>query len=246
MKFELICYLNFGYPTIQDGIRAACTYIECGCTALQIDIPSRNPYLEHQTIQDRMKYCLEHTPDYTSYFDGIAEIRRRYPDLRLVFMLYEDTVEELGVERILAFCEENQIYMATYVGSNETIKNSLIAGGLEIACYVRFHLPKNEVDFAVASTMPTLLQMRPTEPVREGYETYSACLDYLRQAGISGNIYASVGVKTPDDIRTAKIAGANGAFVGSILMNVIDDEVALRTLISQLMLAVNEEESDIA
>ena len=91
MGFELFCYLNFGYPTIEEGIRAAKMYVECGCKALQLDIPSRDPYLEHDMIKKRMRYCLEHIPDYDEYFKGIAKIRTMYPDLQILFTLFLKT-----------------------------------------------------------------------------------------------------------------------------------------------------------
>ena len=51
MAFELVCYLNFGYPSIEDGIKDAQLYIDNGCRALQLDIPVKDPYLEHPFIQ---------------------------------------------------------------------------------------------------------------------------------------------------------------------------------------------------
>ncbi|MEG1060864.1 MAG: tryptophan synthase subunit alpha [Oscillospiraceae bacterium] len=239
MEFELICYLNFGYPTIKEGIKAAQTYIKCGCKTLQLDIPSRNPYLEHQNVQDRMKYCLEHTPDYQDYFDGISEIHVMYPNVKLVFMLYENVVEELGVKRVADFCNANNIHLSTYVGTNEKIKKELIENGLNIACYVQYHLPDDEVKFALESNTPTLLQARSVGKTREGYETFKKALLYLRKSGITKPICASVGIKTPQDIREVKNAGADGAFVGSALMNVIHDEKLLEKTIQQFAEAAN-------
>ncbi len=237
MAFELICYLNFGYPTIEDGIRAARDYVESGCTALQIDIPSRDPYLEHASIQDRMRYCLEHTPDYEAYFEGICRIREMYPDLKLVLMLYENTVKELGVERIIAFCKRAGITMSTFVGSDDGIRRALTDSGVDIACYVQFHLPDDEVSFAKSSRMPTLLQVKSAGKVKPGYDSFEKCLAYLRNVGIGGPVYASVGIKTPEDVRMVKRAGADGAFVGSVLMDAAGDEKALKRRIAGFIAA---------
>ena len=83
MAFELVCYLNFGYPSIEDGIKDAQLYIDNGCRALQLDIPVKDPYLEHPFIQERMKACLDREPDYEAYFNGIRQIRMANPDVAI-------------------------------------------------------------------------------------------------------------------------------------------------------------------
>lgn len=224
MAFELVCYLNFGYPTISDGIRDAEQYISNGCRALQLDIPSRDPYLEHDFIKERMKSCLETEPDYEKYFEGIREIHRRHPEVALYFMLYENTVEELGVKRIADFCKEVEIHYASYVGNSAEIKHQLEEAGLGICCYVQFHLPDDEVEFAMSSTGPVLYQAKSVGKTGHGCQTFSEGVSYLRNAGLKMPIYASVGIKTVDDVKMIRESGADGAFIGSVLMNALADK----------------------
>ena len=224
MAFELVCYLNFGYPTISDGIRDAELYISNGCKALQLDIPSRDPYLEHDFIKERMKSCLETEHDYEKYFEGIREIHRRYPDVALYFMLYENTVKELGVKRIADFCREVGIHYTSYVGNSSEIKHQLEKAGLGICCYVQYHLPDDEVKFAMSSTGPVLYQAKSVGKTGHGCRTFSDGVRYLRNAGLEMSIYASVGIKTADDLRMVRKSGADGAFVGSVLMNALEDK----------------------
>lgn len=223
MAFELVCYLNFGYPTIADGLRDAEIYYQNGCRALQLDIPSRDPYLEHDFIQERMRICLEHEPDYQKYFDAIIEFHHQHPDVALYFMLYENTVEELGVDRIVQFCKKAGICSASYVGSNEQIRNSFEAQGVGLCCYVQFHLPEDEIAFARKSNGPVLLQAKSVGKIGHNCSSFAEGLQYLRTAGITGRIYASVGIKTPEDIVTVRRAGADGAFIGSVLMQRLDN-----------------------
>ncbi len=223
MAFELVCYLNFGYPTIADGLREAEIYYENGCRALQLDVPSRDPYLEHDFIKERMRICLEHEPDYQKYFDAIIGFHRTHPDVALYFMLYENVVEELGVERIARFCKAAGIRYASYVGSNEQIRSTLEARGLGLCCYVQFHLPDDEIAFARASDGPVFLQAKNVGRIGHGCRSFAEALGYLRAAGITGRVYASVGIKTPEDIAMTRQAGADGAFVGSVLMHSLGD-----------------------
>ncbi len=232
MSFELVCYLNFGYPTIADGIRDAELYIANGCRALQLDIPSRDPYLEHDFVKNRMKHCLEIEPDYEKYFDGIREIHKKHPEVALYFMLYENIVTELGVKRITDFCKEVGIRYSSYVGSSPEVKEQLEAEGLGICCYVQYHMPDEEVAFARLSTGPVLYQAKCAGKIHEGCETFEDGVAYLRNSGLTMPIYASVGIKTVDDIRMVKAGGADGAFIGSVLMNSLDDKAKFAEVMS--------------
>ena len=47
---NLICYLSNGYPTIEKSIEVAQTYVSAGCDMIEIDFPSRDPFLEGEFI----------------------------------------------------------------------------------------------------------------------------------------------------------------------------------------------------
>lgn len=240
MAFELVCYLNFGYPSIEDGIKDAQLYIDNGCRALQLDIPVKDPYLEHPFIQERMKACLDREPDYEAYFDGIRRIHTANPDVAIYLMLYEKTVEEIGSEHIAAFCREVGIRYTSYVGLLERVKHQLEDGGVGICCYVQYHLPDEEVQFARTSTGPVLYQAKCVGRRREGCETFRDGVEFLRSTGLKMPIYASVGIRTPEDIRTVRSAGADGAFIGSVLMNSLHDREAFSAVMRDFSNAAKE------
>ena len=61
---EIICYLSNGYPTIEASYNMAVEYADAGCRMMEVDFPSRNPYLESDYIAGRMKKALEACDDY--------------------------------------------------------------------------------------------------------------------------------------------------------------------------------------
>lgn len=65
---NLICYLCNGYPSIEKSVEMAKLYEQAGCDIIEIDFPSRNPYLESELIQSRMAKALEACDDYSGYF----------------------------------------------------------------------------------------------------------------------------------------------------------------------------------
>ena len=55
---EIICYLSNGYPTIEASYNMAMEYADAGCKMMEVDFPSRNPYLESDYIAGRMEKAL--------------------------------------------------------------------------------------------------------------------------------------------------------------------------------------------
>ena len=55
---EIICYLSNGYPTIEASYNMAVEYADAGCRMMEVDFPSRNPYLESDYIAGRMRLAM--------------------------------------------------------------------------------------------------------------------------------------------------------------------------------------------
>ena len=82
MKFSPVYYIINGWPTVDKTIEMTDRYVEHGVNAIQICMPSKNPWGESKFIQDRMKHALDtYGHDYTVFMDCIREVRRRHPDL---------------------------------------------------------------------------------------------------------------------------------------------------------------------
>ena len=86
---NLICYLSNGYPTIEDSIEMAKTYVEAGCTIIEIDFPSHNPFLESDLIKGRMAEALKNCSDFDKYMEGMIEVKKQLPNTNFILMVYE-------------------------------------------------------------------------------------------------------------------------------------------------------------
>ena len=176
---EIICYLSNGYPTIEASYNMAVEYADAGCRMMEVDFPSRNPYLESDYIAGRMKKALE--------------------------------------------------------ACDDIIKNKIIAAGLQVSCYVQFHLPKEEVEMAKQSNGFVYLQAKPydTQQKNEEYPTLKDCVEYLRSCGIERPIYCGVGVHAPEDVRLVREAGGDAAFVGSTILKLHENIPAMKEKIRE-------------
>ena len=221
---KLICYLSNGYPTIEASIRMAETYVQAGCDIIEIDFPSHNPYLESEYISSRMAKALEACSDFDRYMEGMIETKRRLPQTTFILMVYENTIEEIGYEKFVAFCLKNDFRDMILVGiKDDVIKNKLIAAGIRVSCYVQFDLKDAEVAYAKQSNGFVYLQAKPAPgQLRSGYPTLKDCIRYLRKQGIDAPIYCGVGIHQPEDAAKAKEAGADAVFVGSTILKLHD------------------------
>lgn len=232
---ELICYLSNGYPTIQDSIEMAETYVEAGCDIIEIDFPGRNPYLESDFIAGRMAKALEACSDPEAYMQGMAEAKKRLPDTTFILLLYTDTLHEIGYDRFLAFCRENGFLDLILVGEDkEGVKERLMADGLRVSCYVQYDMSDAEVRNAKNSNGFCYLQAKPTTGrLNPQYPRLKDCIGHLRSEGITEPIYCGVGIHTPEDAAMAKEAGADAVFVGSTILKLHDDKPALMETIRE-------------
>jgi tryptophan synthase alpha chain len=221
---EIILYLSNGYPNLESSYQTAIEYADAGCKIIEIDFPSRNPYLEGEYIADRMKQALNVCDDYEKYMESIIAIKKRLPDIRFLLLAYENTVEEIGIEKFIGFCKQNGIEDILLVGlKDETIKNKIIASGLKVSCYVQYQMLQEEIDSAMQSNGFVYIQAKPGDEINPQYETLKDCIQHLRDCGIERPVYCGVGIHTPEDVKMAKEAGADAAFVGSTILKLHDN-----------------------
>jgi len=218
---ELIGYLSNGYPSFEESFATAKLYSEGGMDTVQIDFPATDPYLEGEHIANRMKKALEQCGNYTAYMDNIAGIRQELPAMNIILLVYDYTVETIGVERFIRFCREQNLLDITYIGNTRPlIKEALMAAGIRISCYIQFQLDQQEINNAKRSNGFVYLQAKPqVNPTLLPRQTLKECIDYLRpRIGKNRRIYTGVGLRTPKDVIEAREAGSNGVFVGSSIM----------------------------
>lgn len=234
-NMKLICYLSNGYPTIESSIEMAKIYTEAGCDVIEVDFPSHDPYLEGDFIAGRMRQALENCNDYDKYMDGILEIKNDNPNTHLLLLAYGNTISEIGDDKFIKFCLDNDIKDLIFVGEDTELLNKLMEHGLKISCYVQFHMPEAELKAAKESNGFVYMQAKPMiNNINEKYPTLKDCIAHLKEIGIDREIYCGVGIRDANDINMAKLSNADGVFVGSTILKLHDDIPRLKETIKEL------------
>ncbi|NCD04505.1 MAG: tryptophan synthase subunit alpha [Spirochaetia bacterium] len=227
---DLICYLSNGYPSIESSIDVAKTYVEAGCDIIEIDFPSRDPYLEGDFIANRMREALKACDDYEKYMEGMIKIKKSLPQTSFILLVYENTIKEIGVDKFIKFCVDNDFSDIILCGlEDDKIKNAIIANKLRVSCYVQRKLDRTEILYAKESNGFVYLQAktRDESEINKTYPTLESCISYLREEGIERPIYCGVGIHTTEDALYAKNAKADAIFVGSAILKVQEDKSQL-------------------
>lgn len=235
---KLICYLSNGYPTIESSIEMAKVYTEAGCDAIEVDFPSHNPYLEGEFIAERMKHALINCNDYEKYMEGIVKVKRENQNTHLLLLAYANTIKEIGDDKFIEFCLNNNIKDLIFVGTDTKLLSKLIKHDLKISCYVQFHMPEEEIEAVKKSNGFVYMQAKPmTNNINEKYPTLKDCVSHLKEIGIDREIYCGVGIRDSKDIRMVKESNADGVFVGSAILKLHDNIPELKKAIKNLKIA---------
>lgn len=245
-SFKTIYYLNFGAPSRFPTLQIAKCYAAAGCRCLQLDLPSHNPYLENDFIKARMGESLAECNDLTVYLNALKELCRALPEVQLELTVYEDTLRKIGVAEFIHFCHSVRISHLACLplegGDCTELQQELSAGGLNLLEAIPFDLPAERVTAAVTAGRTIQLMTMSKNPPRSGCETLEEALIWLRQQG-GEELYVTMGIRTPERLAEVRRAGADGAYIGSCLMDAWGDEPELSRRIAAFEAAAFSEEA---
>lgn len=233
---NIICYLSNGYPTEEQTLNLAEHYIEGGCDIIEIDLPTDNPFLDNETIQNRMKMSYSKDSTLESHVKTIYNIRESHPKQKILMLSYEHTIRQYGVDKFIKLVKDIEVESVILIApEDESITNKLKESGVKIASFIPFDLPEHDIKVAESANGFVYLQAKPTGKVREGYDTLEKVIKYLREdRGFKQPIYCGMGVSTPEDVSNLKKSGADGAFIGSSLFKLQDSPDKLVNYICEL------------
>lgn len=229
MKFSPVFYIINGWPTVEKTIEMVDKYVEHGVNAIQICMPSTNPYGESEFIRNRMKYAIDrYGLDYEVFMQCIREIRKRHPSMEFHQVLYNDVAENIGLEKFADYCLEVRTY-TVMVDNNETA-DYLNSRGIRTTDFLHYDMPEEMVQRAIRTKNLVMLRSNnryENMVPRDGLASWKERIDWLRKRGVEGPVYPVSGISTKEQLAEVKAAGADGAYIGTALMEVWDEEEKL-------------------
>lgn len=215
---KLIGYLSLGYPTIEHSMERLSYYLEAGIDFVEVDLPTRNAFLDNDFIRARMNDALDACSDYAFYFDTMKKIQKIIGE-KLIILSYKHTIREIGIEKFVLWMKELKSPPLILVGETEDpLADELMKAGLAIASWIPFHLPEDSVLNAEKANGFIYMQAKSEGRTHSQAKTLDQCISFLKDRGICRPIYCGVGISNRDDILTVQNSGGEAAFIGSALL----------------------------
>lgn len=232
MKFRPVYYMITGWPSMEKTREMVRRYVEHGVTALQFDMPAADPSREAQFIQDGMRHVRKlYGEKYDVFMDALREIRREFPALEIHLVVYADVVDSIGLERFGDFCVEIGAY--SVLAGDKAKMEYLNTRGISTAAFIGYDTSDKAIEAAKQNDRQIVFVSNAngrTQP-REGLVTWAERIGYIRAHGVKAPLFGVTGIKTPEELQKVKEAGADGAYIGSIMMQMWNDEPELWKLL---------------
>ncbi len=225
----LIAYLTGGDPDLESFKANAAALIEGGADILEVGIPFSDPIADGPVIQASSSRALASGATPVRVLDAVKELSSRFEHFPVVILTYFNPVSAMGIERFLVRCR------ASGVGG-------LIIPDLPVEEAYRLH------DLAAKYGLDIIHQVAPNTPadrIQQIIEKTSGFLYMVSLYGVTGPrrtlgpqalemvskvkalsegrvpVAVGFGVSTPDQVAQLMRSGADGAIVGSALVDIV-------------------------
>lgn len=202
-------------------------YVEAGCDAIEWCLPPRNPYVDPPYIKEKLRQARDECGDYEKHLEELGAFRRKYPHVEIILLLYQETVLELTIERLINHCRKYDI--ETILSGNlndQTIRKQIMDSGIKIASSINYTMYPEELELVCSSNGFVYVQAMPSSEdlkAGRGYETLKIIIDKLRELGVKRPIYCGVGIRNLQDIQFIRKSGGQGFFLGSTIMRYYEE-----------------------
>lgn len=222
---RVIGYLTSGYPSLEGCIKGAAAYIEGGCDMLEISVPLYNnreaPYLS-----DLMREAIKKYPVLDDHLCSIEKIAKENPSVQITLLLYQEVILEIGAKKLADFCAGCGIRDINSPDLRDEEAIRILRGqGIRLAGLILYEQDEERLEDAKRTDGFIYCQAFPREGqnLSPGCETPEQLIACIRSQGITNPIYCGGGIRTPGDGVRLKQAGADGFFLGTSILTIMDD-----------------------
>jgi tryptophan synthase alpha chain len=231
---SLIGYLTAGDPSPRETPKLCHALIDGGVDILELGIPFSDPIADGPTIQAASGRALEAGTTPTDCLKIVEELRNAGATLPIVFLTYYNSIFRFGVDR---FISKSRAFGVDGI----VVPDLPIIGSSEFVRYVRSER-KNGVASILLAT-PTTSEERLKSILKEttGFlylvsllgvtgvrKNASVATEFIRQTSrithdsdSSTPLAVGFGISEPAHVQNILKAGADGAIVGSALVNIV-------------------------
>lgn len=236
MRFHPIYYITLVCPSLETSLGKIREYIQNGATALQIDMPSRNPVYETPFVAEMMAKALAEYANYDRFMDELRAVRKAYPHVEIHLVLYPDVIESIGFNRFVSYFLEAGFSSLMLVSTDEALRSALRDAGITLLSSISKDMTEAELAMATSASAEDVIALNyrlHTQSARTQYPTFADKIRFLRERGVCARVFAVEGIATKEMMLEVRDAGADGALVGNVLMRLWNEPDKLWDLFRQ-------------
>ncbi|HEY8139591.1 MAG TPA: tryptophan synthase subunit alpha [Nitrososphaera sp.] len=225
----LICYVVAGYPDIRTSERVIDSLVAGGADMIEIGIPFSDPIADGRTIQAACNYALGKGTRPEDAMRVARNVRKKYPDLPLLFMTYSNILLRTGFEKFMARSKDSGIdgFIIPDMPAEEA--QPYIAAASELDLATVFLASPNTSPERLSNIIQStagflyLVSVFGITGARDSFEDYTR--DAVKRAKTAANhkipVAVGFGISTPAHARYMMAAGADAVIVGSAILDKI-------------------------
>jgi tryptophan synthase alpha chain len=222
----LIAFVVIGYPDYETSLKIVKKIIDAGADILELGLPFSDPISDGPTIQSANTRALSNGINTDKAFEFVKEIRK-HSDIPIGILTYYNLVYQRGTEKFYADSKD--------AGINSILIADMPIEESEIICK---YSEENKVD-----TVFMISQLTEDDRIKKIAEKTTGFIYVVARLGITGAkstledstltlvkkirnltnkpVCVGFGLSNPDQVKNVIQAGADGAIIGSAIVNLI-------------------------
>ncbi len=228
-RIAFIPFWMIGDPTPEDSLKVIESLAE-NADILELGMPFSDPLADGPTIQAAVNRSLESGTTTQKCFDIIGKVRTKFPQKPIGLLVYLNLIMQYGIKEFFTACKS--------VGVDSVLIPELPVEEVQL---VKSVAEKNQIDLVFLLSTNTPKDRRQKIYSHSGGFIYTVSTPSITGAKNDLNpdtlhlvsalkkatklpICVGFGVSEPEHISALKEAGADGAIIGSKLINVYQKE----------------------
>ncbi|MDG7045128.1 MAG: tryptophan synthase subunit alpha [Nitrososphaerota archaeon] len=224
----LICYIMGGDPDLNETKSIIDSLVEAGIDILEIGIPFSEPIADGKTIQAAGIRAISSGSNWKSVLIMISEIKKKHK-IPIVVMTYYNILYNPGVERFIDFAKQcgvdGLIIPDLPLEESSNVAKSSKAKSMDLIMMAAPSTNQARLNALVKSSTGFIYLVSHYGVTGAKGVLSNDTINLIRRTkqSINGVIPLAVGfgISTPEQVATALNSGADGAVVGSALIELI-------------------------
>jgi len=228
-RIAFIPFWMLGDPTPEKSLEAVRTIAQ-HADILELGLPFSDPLADGPTIQTAVNRSLESGTNTKKCLEQIATIRAKFSDKPIGLLVYLNLILQYGINEFFANCKSSGVDSVLIpelpVEEVELVKEAAQKNTIDLVFLLSTNTPQKRREKIYHHSGGFIYTVSKPSITGAKTDLSATTLDLVSELKKQTKhpICVGFGISTPSHISTLKAAGADGAIIGSELINIYQTE----------------------